>query len=85
MSKLIGFYLASVKCHYCGKEFHYNGATCNGWEKAFKKRNSHETICPKRFGFDENMRKVGEPMEDYMPEFIKDIKDMVKRKRDIND
>ena len=73
MSEVIGFALAWEECSYYGKRFTYNGLNMQGWEEAFKAKNRHDTICPKRFGFDKNMKKVDAPMEEIVPETIFDM------------
>ena len=51
MSDFVGFSLGYQSCSYCNKKFYYNGATMVGYEKALKKKNAHESVCLKRFGF----------------------------------
>ena len=68
MSDFVGFSLEHYSCSYCNKKFYYNGARMVDYEKALKEKNAHESVCPKRFGFNENMKKVDKPMEEIKPE-----------------
>ena len=80
MSDFIGFSLEYHSCLYCNKKFYYNGATMVNYNEALKEKNKHESVCPKRFGFDENMSKVNEYMKEIKP---KSIVDIIKKIRDI--
>jgi len=46
---IIGFKDDYKQCRYCGMRFHYNGANMHGYDEAREERNTHETVCTKRF------------------------------------
>ena len=81
MNDFVGFSLEYHSCSYCNKKFYYNGATMVGYEEALREKDKHESVCPKRFGFDENMKKVDKPMEEIED---KAILDMIKEVEDKN-
>ena len=80
MSDFIGFSLGYKSCSYCNKKFYYNGATMSGYEEALKEKNAHESVCPKRFGFNKNMKKVDKLLEEIKPELINEMMKKVQQK-----
>ena len=57
MTDFVGFSLAYHSCSYCNKKFYYNGVTMVDYEEALKEKDNHESICPKRFGFNKKYEK----------------------------
>ena len=82
MSDFVGFSLAWHSCSYCNKKFHYDGVTMVNYKEALEEKDKHESVCPKRFGFDKNMKKVSEPMKSKKP---KTIFDLLKKVYDTNE
>ena len=57
MSDFAGSSLEHHSCSYCNKKFHYNGATMVNYVDALKEKDNHESICSKRFEFEEKLKK----------------------------